>query len=159
MLDEHRQALRLHLTQDAPGFGAARLVDVALTLPQLEEQRNLPPHAPQYQGLPQRQALGRHMRHEERPGGQRQPGGTDLAAFVAGRLPQAPTAGLGDVLRDPHGSQTRGQPLALAQRDGQFDRVHRLGLQELEELPAVPGGIVHRRLHLEPGQPEHLVLR
>src|SRR5262245_1909971 len=38
MLDEHRQELRIHLTQDAPGFGAARLVHVALTLPQLEEQ-------------------------------------------------------------------------------------------------------------------------
>ena len=121
-----------------------------MTLPQLAAQLTLPPHAPEHQGLPQRQALGRHMRHEERPGCQRQPGGTDLATFVAGRRPHAPTAGLGDVLRDPHGQQTRGQTLALAQRDGQCDHVHRLGLQEIEELPALSGGLVHRRLHLEP---------
>src|SRR4029434_9069400 len=41
MLDEHGQEFGLHLTQDAPGFGAARLVHAALTLPQLEEQLNL----------------------------------------------------------------------------------------------------------------------
>src|SRR5215216_2571748 len=43
MLDEHRQEFGRHLTQNAPGFGAARLVHTALTLPQLEEQLNLPP--------------------------------------------------------------------------------------------------------------------
>ena len=32
---------------------------------------------------------------------------------------------------DPHGQQTRGQMLTLTQRNGQCDRVHRLGLQEL----------------------------
>ena len=38
MLDEHRQEFGIHLTQDAPGFGTARLVYAAMTLPQLEEQ-------------------------------------------------------------------------------------------------------------------------
>ena len=48
MLDEHGQELGIHLTQDAPRFRAARLVHAAMTLPQLEEQFNLPPHTPQY---------------------------------------------------------------------------------------------------------------
>src|SRR5262252_2578880 len=43
MLDEHRQEFGIHLTQDPPGFGAARLVHAAMALPQLEEQLNLPP--------------------------------------------------------------------------------------------------------------------
>src|SRR5262249_61578668 len=111
MLDEHGQEFGIHLAQDAPGFGAPRLVDAALTLPQLEEQLNLPPHAPEDQALPQRQALDRHIGDEDRPGCQRQPGGTDLATFVAGRCPQAPTAGLSDVLRDPDSQQTRGKTL------------------------------------------------
>ena len=34
MLDEHRQEFGIHLTQDAPGFGAARCVYTAMTLPQ-----------------------------------------------------------------------------------------------------------------------------
>src|SRR5215470_18200850 len=42
MLDEHRQEVGIDLTQDAPGFGAARLVHAAMTLPQLEEQLALP---------------------------------------------------------------------------------------------------------------------
>jgi hypothetical protein len=46
MLDEHRQEFGIDLTQDAPGFGAARLVHTALTLPQLKEQLNLPAQAP-----------------------------------------------------------------------------------------------------------------
>src|SRR4029434_5813761 len=54
MLDEHRQEFGIHLTQDPPGFGAARFVYTAMTLPQLEEQLNLPPHTPEHQGLPQR---------------------------------------------------------------------------------------------------------
>src|SRR5215470_10944576 len=41
MLDEHRQEFGIDLTQDAPGFGAARLVHAAMTLPQLEEQRDV----------------------------------------------------------------------------------------------------------------------
>jgi len=49
MLDEHRQEFGIHLTQDAPGFGAARLVHAALTLPQLEEPLYLPPHTPKHQ--------------------------------------------------------------------------------------------------------------
>jgi hypothetical protein len=92
MLDEHRQEFGIDLTQDAPGFGAARLVHTALTLPQLEEQLNLPAQAPEDESLPQRQALRGHIGHEHGPGGQREPRGTDLAAFITGRLPQAPTA-------------------------------------------------------------------
>ena len=72
-----------------------------MTLPQLEEQLNLPPHAPEHQGFPQRQALNRHIRHEDGPGCQRQPGGTDLAAFVAGCRAQASTAGIGNVPAGP----------------------------------------------------------
>jgi hypothetical protein len=66
---------------------------------------DLPPHAPEDESLPQRQALGRHIGHEEGPGRQRQPRGTDLAAFVTGGLPQAPTAGIGDILGHPHSQQ------------------------------------------------------
>src|SRR5262249_45842381 len=159
MLDEHRQEFGIDLTQDAPGFGAARLVHTALTLPQLEEQLNLPAQAPEDESLPQRQALRGHIGYEHGPGGQREPCGTDLAAFIPGRLPQAPTARLSDVLRDPHGQQTCRQPLALAQRDGELDRVRGLALQQRQELLARPGGVVHGRLYLEPGEPEHLMLR
>src|SRR5438132_6547548 len=56
MLDEHRQAFGIPLTQDAPGFGAARLVHAAMTRPQLAEQRQLPPQAPEYPDRPPRQA-------------------------------------------------------------------------------------------------------
>src|SRR5262245_14379556 len=74
MLDEHRQEFGIDLTQDAPGFGAARLVHAAMTLPQLEEQLNLPPHAPKDKGLLQRQALDRHFGHNDDQGGKRQQG-------------------------------------------------------------------------------------
>src|SRR5262252_6691336 len=158
MLDEHRQEFGIDLTQDAPGFGAARLVHAAMTLPQLEEQLNLPPHAPKDEGLPQRQALDRHIGHKDRPGGQRQPGGPDLAAFIAGRLPQAPPA-IGNVLRDTHGQQPRGKTLALTQRDSHLDSIRRLGLQQCQELLARSGGVVHGGLYLQPGEPAHLLLR
>ena len=159
MLDEHREEFGIHLTQDAPGFGAARLVHAALALPQLEEQLNLPPHASKHQGLPQCQALGRHLGYEESPRRQPQPGGTDLAPFVPGGLPQAPAAGIGNVLGHAHGQQTRGETRALTSGDGQLDGVRGLDLQEFQELPAGPGGVVDGGLHLEPGEPEHLVLR
>src|SRR4030095_13641931 len=98
MLDEHGQELGVHFTQDTPRLGTPGLIDAAMALPQFEEEFDLPPHAPEDEGLPQRQALGGHMVHEEGPARQRQPRGTDLAAFVTGGLPQAPTAGIGDVL-------------------------------------------------------------
>ena len=41
-LDEPGQEFGIHLTQTAPGFGAARLVHTALALPQLAEQLALP---------------------------------------------------------------------------------------------------------------------
>ena len=41
-LHEHGQEFGIHLTENAPRFGAARLVHVAMTLPQLEEQLALP---------------------------------------------------------------------------------------------------------------------
>src|SRR5499427_10784703 len=97
--------------------------------PQFKEEFDLPPHAPEDESLPQRQALRGHIGHEHGPGGQRESRGTDLAAFITGRLPQAPPARLSDVLRDPHGQQTRRQTLALAQRDGELDRVRGLALQ------------------------------
>ena len=73
----------IDLTQDAPGFGAARLVHTALILPHLAEQRNLPAQAPQDESLPQRQALRGHMGHAHGPGGQREPwAGSPTAAGV-----------------------------------------------------------------------------
>jgi hypothetical protein len=63
--------------------------------------------------------------------------------------PPVPTAGLGDVLRDPPGQQTRGKPLALTQRDRALDGIRGLGLPQRQELLARPGGVVHGGLPLK----------
>jgi hypothetical protein len=63
---EHRVRPNLHLGQSephAPGFGVTRRVYAAMTLPPLEESRNLSPPAPAYPDLPPRQALARHIGH------------------------------------------------------------------------------------------------
>jgi hypothetical protein len=42
MLDEHRQELGVHFTQDTPRLGTAGLIDPAMALPQFKQEFALP---------------------------------------------------------------------------------------------------------------------
>ena len=150
MLDEQSQELGVHFTQETPRRGAPGRLDSARALPPCKEACDLPPPTPEDEGLLQRPAFGGHRGHAERPGRQRQPTGPDLVACVTGGLLEAPTAGIGDVLGHPHRPQTRGETRALTLRDGQRHGVRRRGLHELQETPAVPGGVGDCGLPLAP---------
>ena len=52
MLDEHGQEFGIHFSQDPPRFGAPGLIDAAMTLPQFEEEFDLPAHASEDESLP-----------------------------------------------------------------------------------------------------------
>ena len=68
VLHQHGQECGIHLTQDTPGLGPAGLVHVPMALPQCKEACDLPPHAPEDESLPPRQALRGHMGHDHGPG-------------------------------------------------------------------------------------------
>ena len=53
MLDQHAEQFGPHFAQDAPGLGAAGLIDLAVLLPEFEEQFELSACPQQDQGLGQ----------------------------------------------------------------------------------------------------------
>src|SRR5581483_2069899 len=106
-------------TQDTVWLLAARVGELAVRLPQFEEQLNLPASPRQDQGIVERELVRRSrgdiripVRQEQTRAG----GCLPLSSGVFGdRLP-APGGGLG---RDPGGEQTAGDPGLCSQLDGQ----------------------------------------
>src|SRR5437588_12726455 len=89
----------IHLAQHAPGFAAARLVDVTVALPEFEEQFDLPAGARQYQGLAHGEHVRGHIGDQESPVTPGQAGGAGRAATVPGGGAQAASPLVGDLLR------------------------------------------------------------
>ena len=89
MLDEQRQQFSIELAQDAPGLATAGLVELAFTLPQFEEQLDLPANTSHSHGLLYGQQVGWHVGDVVAPIGQLQARFADgLSLFLS------PAAGL-----------------------------------------------------------------
>ena len=149
MLDEHRQELGIHFTQDTPRLRTAGLVDSPMTLPQFKQQFDLPPHTSQDQRLAERQAVRGDMGHQDGPGGQCQSHSAHLTTFFLGGCTEPPASGRGHVLRHALGEQARWHALLPTQSHLLLDSVRRGRFEERQQLPPVARGVVHDRLQLE----------
>jgi len=136
MLDDHGEQLGQDLTQDAPGFGTAGGVDLAVALPQFKEQLDLPAGAGEHESLAQGEQLGRGGGDQQRPVSGGELGGAGGMAPAARSGVQATAALVGHLLRDTHGEQARGQVVGGTQTHGQFDGGRRLRGQQAQHIAA-----------------------
>ena len=153
MLHDHRDHLRVQFTQDCCALRAAPFIDLALALPQLEQQFDLPARPPQHQRFAHVQLLLRHIRHKQCPLGQcqlariRRPS----ASFGLRRDPPSPL--ISHLLRHPRRQQSALQSCARSQADWQIYRGCLLRGQETWQIQALPLLVEHRRRHLRACQP------
>jgi len=153
MLDDNGNQFGIHLAQDAPGLGAAPLVDAIVVFPQLKDELDLPAGAGHDQRLVQGEQLGGGVGGEDRPVSQSELGGTD--ADLGAGLPSSFAYGAGQRPLAGRGWPTVERADVLGP---QFDRNVYLWTalcrQPSEQIPASPTGIKHRRLAVHARQPE-----
>lgn len=103
VLNEHRQQFGKDVTQDTPGLAAARLINDALALPQLEKQLHLPAGGRQHERLSQGEQLVRRVRDQEGPVRRGELGGT----LACGRAAWRQHRGDGGAEQPPPGARAR----------------------------------------------------
>jgi len=153
VLDDHGQEFGIDLREHPPGLAATGLVDLAVTLPELEEQFNLPAGAGEDEGLAQGELLGGEVGDEDGPLTPGQAGRAGGAAAVARCRAQATAALVGDLLWDTHSEQAGAQVLDHAQRDGQIDLRRPLGGEQGQDIPPLAWRVIDRRGAVQPRQP------
>ncbi len=117
MLNDYCDQFRIQFAQRPPGMRRAPLVDLPLTLPELEEQFHGPAFAQQDQGGFHAQVFGRGIRHHKGPLSQFPSQRAYLPTFVDRFLSQPFSSLLDHFLGHTNHQQTHGQGVTLPQTD------------------------------------------